>query len=284
MKNENALNSFRNFVKQAAKVLLPVAAAICYALFALTFIYAIVFAAAWKSAMAFFLSAAISFIAAGLAVFATVAAYRLINGIPKEQPQPQEGTVENADKKQLVARFFLKNGGYIPLVLAVICVVAVAALGGIDSENWVKERAAYCASVGYLAETDTRLTGFQREYYVLDDENTPEDESELVVIDKLRIDADGRTAVIRYAETDGDRITVETRVRYENEYVMTVENGILAVTLTPAPELTRTIDKMLAPMFAPSAAEKQFIITVPPAYKDSITVETVAGETIFARE
>lgn len=234
--------------------------------------------------MAFFLSAAISFIAAGLAVFATVAAYRLINGIPKEQPQPQEGTVENADKKQIVARFLLRNGGYIPLALAVICVVAVAALGGIDSENWVKERAAYCASVGYLAETDTRLTGFQREYYVLDDENTPEDESELVVIDKLRIDADGRTAVIRYAETDGDRITVETRVRYENEYVMTVENGILAVTLTPAPELTRAIDKMLAPMFAPSAAEKQFIITVPPAYKDSITVETVAGETIFARE
>ena len=65
---------------------------------------------------------------------------------------------------------------------------------------------------------------------------------------------------------------------------MTVENGILTVTLTPAPELTRAIDKMLAPMFAPSAAEKQFIITVPPAYKDSITVETVAGETIFARE
>lgn len=290
MKNEKTAIAFKNAMYKAGKVLLPVAAALCFALFGVTFIYAVVLAAAWGSAMAFFLAAAIAFIAAGLGIFATTAAHRLINGIRKDETKPRDECSEAApaaptDKKEKVARFMLKNGGYIPLLIAVVCVVALAAMGGIDSENWVNERAEYCASVGYLAETDTRITAFQRDYYVLDDVNTPEDESEHVVITKISIDAAGRTAVIRYADTEGDVVTVETRILYENEYTTTVSDGnTLTVTHNPAPALTRPIDKMLAPMFEPSAAELQFVVTIPTAYKDGIAIEVVAGDLVYAQE
>lgn len=282
MKNENAENNFKIFLRRAAKVLLPVAAALCYGVFGVTFIYAAVLAAAWKSALAFFLAAAIAFIAAGLAVFATVAACRLIGGTPEQQPEKDGVALSRAQAAQ---RFLLKNGGYIPLLIAVICVVAVAALGGIDSEKWVEERAAYCASVGYLAETETRTTAFQREYYVLDDENTEEDESRTVVITAIEIDAEGRTAVIRYADTEGDLITVETRILYENEYTIAVRDGnTLTVTHNAAPPLESVTDKMLAPMFKPSSYEKQFVVTVPPAYRDCIEIKVTDGEVIYAKD
>ena len=290
MKNEKTAIAFKNAMYKAGKVLLPVAAALCFALFGVTFIYAVVLAAAWGSAMAFFLAAAIAFIAAGLGIFATTAAYRLINGIRKDETKPQDECSEAApaaptDKKEKVARFMLKNGGYIPLLIAVVCVVALAAMGGIDSENWVNERAEYCASLGYLAETDTRITAFQRDYYVLDDVSTPEDESEHIVITKIVVDAAGRTAVIRYADTEGDVVTVETRILYENEYTTTVSDGnTLTVTHNAAPALTRPIDKMLAPMFEPSAAELQFVVTIPTAYKDDIAIEVVAGDLVYAQE
>lgn len=282
MENEKAKNGFKSFLNKTAKVLLPVAAALCYGVFGVTFVYAAVLAAAWKSAMAFFLAAAIAFIAAGLAVFATVAACRLTGRVPEEQPE-KEGV--SPSPAQSAKRFLLKNGGYIPLVLAVICVVAVAALGGIDSESWVKERAAYCASVGYLAETQTRTAGFQREYYVLDDESTEEDESERVVITAIEIDAAGRTAVVRYADTDGDLITVETRILYENEYTIAVRDGnTLTVTHNAAPPIESVTDKMLAPMFKPSSYEKQFVVTVPPAYRDCIEIKVTDGEVIYAKD
>lgn len=290
MKNEKTAIAFKNAMYKAGKVLLPVAAALCFALFGVTFIYAVVLAAAWGSAMAFFLAAAIAFIAAGLGIFATTAAYRLINGIRKDEAKPQDECSEAApaaptDKKEKVARFMLKNGGYIPLLVAVVCVVALAAMGGIDSENWVKERAEYCASLGYLAETDTRVTGFQRDYYVLDDDSTPEDESEHIVITKIVVDAEGRTAVIRYADTEGGVISVETRILYENEYTLSVEGGdALTITHNPAPALTRPIDKMLAPMFKPSSYEKQFVVTVPPTYRDCIEIKVTDGEVIYAKD
>ena len=95
--------------KAAAKILCPAAAALLYAVFLLTFVYAAVIAAAWQSAPAFFLVGFVSMAALGLAVFATSASVRLIS--QRNASERAEGDAPS--KKQNVLSFLAKNGGYL---------------------------------------------------------------------------------------------------------------------------------------------------------------------------
>lgn len=244
--------------KAAAKILCPAAAALLYAVFLLTFVYAAVIAAAWQSAPAFFLVGFVSMAALGLAVFATSASVRLI---------PQGKASERAEgdapsKKQKVLSFLAKNGGYIPLVVAIIFAVAVAASGGLDSSTWREESAAYYASFGYLAEPESRPV----EYLAED-------------ITGITVDAEGCSVVPR--RSDAKTVTVTTVVRYESRYEFSLgEDGVLTVGTEPFPELTRPRDKMLAFLFSPSAAEMQIVIDLP----EDTPVTVIAGETVIAAE
>ena len=245
--------------KAAAKILCPAAAALLYAVFLLTFVYAAVIAAAWQSAPAFFLVGFVSMAALGLAVFATSASVRLIS--QRNASERAEG--DTPSKKQKVLSFLAKNGGYIPLAVAIIFAVAVAASGGLDSSTWREESAAYYASFGYLAEPESRPV----EYLAED-------------ITGITVDAEGCSVVLRRSE-NAETVTVTTVVRYESRYEFSLgEDGVLTVGTVPFPELTRPRDKMLAFLFSPTAAEMQIVIDLP----EDTPVTVIAGETVIAAE
>ncbi len=247
-----------------------------FALWGLSFCYAIAIMLAWNSVMIFFLLLGLSFLGAGFCVFACIGFYNYLFKIYFDRyPNPKfvkEKKVETEGKSHVEKKKFLtvQNVAYGVLALAVIFVIVASSLGCLDKDNWIKDKTPYAQSLGYLPDTSERTSEFS--ISDLSDSNN---------ILTIKVFAEDRPVVVRYEANNTERVEITAYFLYENNYLFSTSNGQVRVSLKTAPPLTRPLDKMLAFMFTPARAEKQIIITVPLAYKDNVVIE--ADKIVYAK-
>lgn len=179
-------------------------------------------------------------------------------------------TLKNAKNKSSSVIFkpkflTLQNVGYGMLLIAVVFVVVSAALGSLNSDNWIEARRGYLEEHGYYADSmPIRL------------EFSPNEVSE------INISVNDRKTVVVY-DSSVSRIVLEYYELYSGEYSISTTEveqdiDILNITRMPEPAHDDPIDKMLDLCFQPNRIEEQVVITIPAAYRDSIKVN---GENII---
>lgn len=295
----------------AGLVLLTLAMA---ALWAVALAYAIGVYIAWDSAMAFLTLFGLSFIGAGLclislrglgsylskvwfdrfpdapgaALFArvipsdddegAVPAAKFSEGasddnVPAEEANKQEKKpvsvktiIKNAKNENGSVIFkpkylTMQNVAYVLLVLAVVFVIASAALGSLDADKWVDARSDYLLSRGWYAESEPIRPSFH-----------------VVEVEAIELDVPDRKIVIRY-DASATMVTVSCYDLYPGEYNISrsdtgTDRYIVSITRTPEPAHDADIDKMLDLCFQPNRIEKQVIVTIPEAYRNSVEIIT----------
>lgn len=163
----------------------------------------------------------------------------------------------------------LQNIGYGILLLAVVCVVVSAALGSLDSDNWVEARRAYMESHGYYAESAPVKLGF-----------SPNEVTEINVY------APDRKVVVVY-DSSFSEIVLEYYELYSGEYsvsksAVSQDIYVLNITRISEPAHDDPIDVMLDLCFQPNSIEEQVLITIPAAYRDKITIN--GDNIIYAKD
>ena len=291
-KSENT-QKFLCALPVAGLVLLILAMA---ALWAVALSYAVGVYIAWDSAMAFLTLFGLSFIGAGLCA---ISVRGLIVYMRKvwydrwpEAPlaslfmrsdedagavkavETAETSAETGEKKSSSVIFkpkylTMQNVAYVLLVLAVVFVVASAALGSLDADKWVDARSDYLLSRGWYAESEPIRPSFP-----------------VVEVEAIELDVPDRKIVIRY-DASATMVTVSCYDLYPGEYNISrsdtgTDRYIVSITRTPEPAHDADIDKMLDLCFQPNRIEKQVIVTIPAAYRDSIKI--VAENVIYAKE
>lgn len=289
-KRSEKTQKFLHALPIAGIVLLVLAMA---ALCAVALSYAIAVKIAWDSLMAFFLLFGVSFLGAGLTIFAVhlLAVYMRkvwydlwpdakgaslfvrkddvgsavpVAGGDDASDKKQKTILENSKKNTTSVVFRPKyltfqNVGYGMLMIAVVFVIVSAALGSLNSDSWVEARSDYMTEHGYYAESMPARLEF-----------SPNE------AEKIDISVAERKVVVKY-DSSATRIVVTYYELYPGEYNLSkqstgVSRYILSIARTPEPVHDDPIDKMLELCFTPNRIEQQVIITVPAAYKDKIEI------------
>ncbi|MEG1662604.1 MAG: hypothetical protein RR338_01345 [Clostridia bacterium] len=258
----------------------------------LLFVYAIVLAVAWKSAMAFCMLFGASTLALGFFIVSADTFNRLVKTYRqkygkseandgktpsvKAEKKPKSQKIVTVKGKKIDIKKFVTafNIACVFLVSGTIFVASSALLHGIEREQWVLASASYMAENGYYSHATTLDISFAAQT-----QNT--------VINKIEIDLKVKNAVVIYVADNTDTIRVTGYKKYKeqmsfskvangNDTVVSVGTTNLGHTLniveTPSPMLNRSIDKMLFFMFDENEAEKQLRIYIPQALKDSVEI------------
>ena len=293
-KRSEKTQKFLHALPIAGLVLLVFAMA---ALWAVALSYAIGVYVAWGSAMAFLTLFGLSFIGAGLCavsvrgfiVYMRKVWYDRWPDAPGadffmrsqddadsnvKADKKSETVLENAKTESTSVVFkpkyiTLQNIGYALLIVAVIFVIASAAMGSLDADKWVEARSDYLTSHGWYAESEPIRPQF-----------SPNE------VTSIKVEAPERKIIVRY-DTSATMVTISCYNLYPDEYNIAREyHGTslydITVTRTEEPAHDADIDKMLDLCFQPNRIEKQVIITIPAAYRDSI--EIIAENVIYAKE
>lgn len=254
-----------------------------FALFGISFSYAVAIMTAWGSEMVFFLLFGVSFIGVAACIGSCLGFLGYLNKVyydryptaaytaMKQHAAEREASASHVEKKKIATP---QNAAYTLLVVAVIFIVVSAGLGCLQQENWLAAKTPYMISKGYLPDCEERtLTTLIN----TDDPGNPH----------LTITAyvDDRPVVVRYEATNKTEVEIKLYYLYENNYTvaMSTESSETRIRLNnDAPAITEPLDKMLGFLFTPTKAEKQIIITVPLAYKDNVKI--VADNVIYAKD
>lgn len=247
-------------------ILLSIALALLTAVFLLFFCYAIVMTVATLSAMIFLILFGLSlhFLALAMLCFFGISTVRTKHGLApllsKEKRQiKNKGTLLDSSKKNPAPHTVFQVVGLAIFALGVISVVISAGLGAISKDGWTRELSYYRQSRGYHATTKRLVLNF-------------------VENPNLKIELTSKNAVVIF-DDDITKTRLEFYDEFEKQVNITQSENTMILTESKAPQLNRTLDKMLFFIFEPSKNVQQIKIYIPASLKDTISIE---GDYILA--
>ena len=243
--------------------------------------YSIVVAVAFDSAMIYLIVAGAGIILLGLGlIFIPVyqkyyAFYNKKMGwkFVDDKPTVQK-TVTYSEKTASVREFCKKyitvsNVAIGVLALGSVFAIISAALGCIDRSNWVRDIGGFREERGYY--TDVRnepvkydITGKPVKAVNVIQATSGDRKKEIILVYSTVRDRQGFVEISGYKKFENDFSSSRKSLQDGDE---------LTVSVSEAPKLTGTLDKLLFFIFDDYSVEKQIFIYIPYAERDEITVD-----------
>lgn len=279
-------NSFlKRLIINIPFVLIVALMAVCFLGGAVLFIYSVVTAVAFHSAMISLLlvGAGLILIGCGVALISAFkkyyAFYDLKMGwVYPDRPSPAEkapakDATSTSFKKPLKAYFSLSTISIVALAIGSLFTIISAALGCVDRANWVAAIGSYKEDRGYYSDVRHLVP----QYFV---EDIATHDSTLSTVD---ISLLSKQAVIIYFDLDDPEheqgyVYVNAYSSYENQIVFSIsaDKSTLKIVESPAPDYERTaIDKMLffvGDILRSVPGERQISIYIPSNFKDDVSI------------
>ncbi len=239
----------------------------------LLFMYAIISAIAFKSAMVGLLlfSASFLLIALGLGcivLFNNKVRYaRLLGKISNKD----KNTNNPPQKKGFKEYLTLSNVTFLILTFGVVLNIISAFLGCTDKATWVNTVADFKEDNGYFSKTQHPIT--QYPIHTLDSD-----------IYRINFDLQDKIGVVVYRDDSehADELVIETFTQYSMHVVISNSDGIITIDDNHSPKKDNALNDMMFFVFSDSSIERQVIVYIPSAYEDDI--EIVGENIIFVHE